>query len=67
MKDIFNGLSWIIHDGSESLKEDNWANGLFSIKSVIAHLVKACIPDYAPFPLEVIVNECLDDFQDDSG
>ena len=67
MTDIFNGLSWIIHDGSESLKEDNWANGLFSIKSVIAHLVKACIPDYAPFPLEVIVNECLDDFQDDSG
>ena len=66
MVDRPNRLARIIEDGGNSLKKDNWANGLFSLKSVIAHVVKACVPEYASFSYELIANECLEDFQDDS-
>ena len=67
MMDTPNGFSQLITNGDGSLTKDNWAKGLFTIKSVIARLVKACLPDFAPFPEETIANECLDDFQDKSG
>ena len=67
MVDRPNRLARIIEDGGNLLKQDNWAKGLFSLKSVIARVVKACVPEYASFSHELIANECLEDFQDDSG
>ena len=62
-----NRLARMIDDGGSSLTKDNWANGLFSLKSVVARVVKACVPEFANFTLELIADECLEDFQDDSG
>ncbi|MBR4899748.1 MAG: hypothetical protein IKZ46_02325 [Victivallales bacterium] len=67
MTDTPNGFSQLIANGNGLLTQDNWAKGLFTIKNVIARLVKACLPDFAPFPEETIANECLDDFQDKTG
>ena len=66
-KEIPNELSQNIDNGGEKLKSDKWANGLFSLKSVIARIVKACIPEYTLIPLEIIEAECIDSFVDTSG
>ena len=62
-----NGLSRIIDNGDKKLKSDNWAKGLLSLKSVIAYIVKECLPEYAPFPVKLIMDECIDSFIDVSG
>ena len=67
MKEEPNRLSQNIDNGGKKLQCDNWAKGLFSLKSVIARVVKACIPEYMPLPLEIIVVECIDSFVDTSG
>jgi predicted transposase/invertase (TIGR01784 family) len=67
MEERPNRLSQIIDDGGKKLRVNNWANGLFSLKSVVAHIVKACIPEYMPFPVELIEEECFDSFIDTSG
>ena len=67
MEERPNRLSQNIDNGGEKLQCDNWAKGLFSLKSVIAHVVKACIPEYTLFPLKLIEEECIDSFVDTSG
>ena len=67
MEDRPNRLAQIIDVGGYSLKSNNWANGLFSLKSVVSRLVKVCIPEYEAFSHELIAEECLDSFQDPSG
>ena len=67
MEERSNELSQNIDNGGEKLKSDNWAKGLFSLKIVIAHVVKECLPEYAPFPVELIIDECIDSFTDASG
>ena len=67
MEERPNRLSQIIDNGGKKLRVNNWANGLFSLKSVVAHIVKACIPEYMPFPVELIEEECFDSFIDTSG
>ena len=67
MKEIPNELSQNIDNGGEKLKSDKWAKGLFSLKIVIAHIVKECLPEYMPFPVELIMDECIDSFTDASG
>ena len=67
MEERPNRLSQIIDDGGKKLRINNWANGLFSLKSVVAHIVKECIQDYTPFPVELIEKECIDSFIDTSG
>ena len=67
MEERSNELSQNIDNGGEKLKSDNWAKGLFSLKIVIAHVVKECLPEYAPFPVELIIDECIDSFSDASG
>ena len=66
MADKPNRLAQIIDDGNSLLKEDNWANGLFSLKAVVARIVKACVPEFAHFSHELIADECLEDYQDNS-
>ena len=60
-------LSQNIDNGGEKLQCDNWAKGLFSLKNVVARVVKACIPEYTQFPPELIEAECIDSFVDTSG
>jgi ABC-type dipeptide/oligopeptide/nickel transport system ATPase subunit len=67
MEERSNELSQNIDNGGEKLKSDNWAKGLFSLKIVIAHIVKDCLPEYAPFPVVLIIDECIDSFTDASG
>ena len=67
MEERPNRLSQIIDDGGKKLRINNWANGLFSLKSVVAHIVKECIQEYTPFPVELIEKECIDSFIDTSG
>ena len=67
MEERPNRLSQIIDDGGKRLKINNWANGLFSLKRVVAHIVKECIQEYTPFPVELIEKECIDSFVDTSG
>ena len=67
MADKPNGFSQLITNGNGSLTEDNWAKKLFTLKIVIARLVKTCVPDFAHIPEDIIINECLDDFQDKTG
>ncbi|MBR4899721.1 MAG: hypothetical protein IKZ46_02190 [Victivallales bacterium] len=67
MEERPNRLSQIIDNGGKKLRVNNWANGLFSLKRVIAHIVKACVPEYTPFPVELIEEECIDSFTDASG
>ena len=67
MEERPNSLSQNIDNGGEKLRNDDWAKGLFSLKSVIARVVKACIPEYTPLPLELIEAECIDSFMDTSG
>ena len=67
MADIPSILAQIIDNGGGSLKNDNWANGLFSVKGVLSRIVKACLPEYAPFSCRLIEEECFDDFSDSSG
>ncbi len=67
MEERPNRLSEIIDNGGKKLRINNWANGLFSLKSVIARVAKACVPEYKQFPLELIEEECIDSFTDPSG
>ena len=67
MEERPNKLSQNIDNGDGKLQDDNWAKGLFSLKIVIAHVVKECLPEYAPFPVELIMDECIDSFIDTSG
>ncbi|MBR5838634.1 MAG: hypothetical protein IKZ84_08815 [Victivallales bacterium] len=67
MEERPNRLSQIIDNGGKKLRINNWANGLLSLKSVLAHIVKACIPEYTLFPVELIKEECFDSFTDTSG
>ena len=67
MEERPNRFSEIIDSGDGELRYDKWANGLFSLKSVVARVVKACLPEYKLFPLELIEEECIDSFIDTSG
>ena len=67
MEERPNTLSEIIDNGDGELQYDKWAIGLFSLKSVVARVVKACVPEYTLFPLELIEEECIDSFVDTSG
>ena len=67
MEERPNRLSQNIDNGDGKLRDDNWAKGLFSLKNVVARVVKACIPEYTQFPLELIEAECIDSFMDTSG
>ena len=60
-------LSQNIDNGEARLRKDNWANGIFSLKSVVARIVQACIPEYKLFPYKLIEEECIDSFMDSSG
>ena len=67
MEEKPNSLSQIIDNGGGNLRKNNWANGLFSLKSVLARVVKSCVPEYSPFPIKIIEDECIDSFTDTSG
>ena len=67
MADMSNDFAKIIKSGNGSLAKDLWAKRLFSLKSVVASLVKACVPEYKRFETTLITDECLEDFQDDMG
>ncbi len=67
MEERPNRLSQNIDNGGEKLQCDNWVKGLFSLKNVVARIVKACIPEYMPLPLKIIEVECIDSFVDTSG
>ena len=67
MEERSNRLSQIIDNGDRNLKKNNWANGLFSLKSVLARVVKSCVPEYSPFPIELVDDECIISFTDTSA
>ena len=67
MEERPNRLSQNIDNGGARLRKDNWANGVFSLKSVVARVVQSCIPEYKPFPYKLIEEECIDSFIDSSG
>ena len=55
MEERPNRLSQNIDNGDGKLRDDNWAKGLFSLKSVVARVVKACIPS----PLSMFCDSLL--------
>ena len=67
MEEKPNSLSQIIDNGGGNLRKNNWANGLFSLKSVLARVVKSCVPEYSPFPIKIIEDECIDSPDDEEA
>ena len=48
MEERPNRLSQNIDNGKAGLRKNNWANGIFSLKSVVARIVQACISECKP-------------------